>query len=138
MLTVLLVIVAVAVALYLANQLAKRHLRKRAPQLGSSAQDEATVEVAEAYFRAQTDIAVLRRADVFAQLGRPAQCDDWDHGRLICTWRGQDRYLRIHTRDEDIDAVYLLDPAHSAYSDPAREVIWERPAAARPGERCAD
>lgn len=138
MLTALLVIVALAVALYLANQLAERHLRKRAPRLGSSAQDEATAEVAEAYFRAQPDIGALRRADVFAQLGRPAQCEDWDRGRLICTWRGQDRYLRIHTRDEDIDAVYLLDPAPNARSDPAREVIWERPAATRPGERGAD
>lgn len=138
MLTALLVFVALVVALYLANQLAERHLRKRAMQLGSSAQDEATAEVAEAYFRAQPDIGALRRANVFAQLGRPAQCEDWDSGRLICTWRGQDRYLRIDTRDEDIDAVYLLDPAHSAYSDPAREVIWERPAAARPGERGAD
>jgi hypothetical protein len=138
MLTALLVFVALVVTLYLANQLAERYLRKRAPRLGATSWDEATAEVAEAYFRAQSDIGALRRADVFAQLGCPAQCDDWDHGRLICTWRGQDRYLRIHTRDEDIDAVYLLDPAHSAYSDPALEVIWERPAAARPGERGAD
>lgn len=138
MLTALLVIVAVTVALYLANQLAERHLRKRAPRLGSSAQDEATAEVAEAYFRTQPDIAALRRADVFAQLGRPVQCEDWDRGRLICTWRGQDRYLCIDTRDEDIDAVYLLDPAPSARSDPELEVIWARPAAARPGERGAD
>lgn len=136
MLTALLVIVAVA--LYLANQLAERHLRKRVPRLGASVQGEATAEVAEAYFRAQPDIAALRREDVFAQLGRPVQCEDWDRGRLICTWRGRDRYLCIDTRDEDIDAVYLLDPAHSACSDPALEVIWARTAAARPGERGAD
>jgi hypothetical protein len=85
----------------------------------------ATPEAAEAFFRDARNCR-LPVEEILGVLGRPADYDDWDLGRLVYTWRNADRCLRIYTQGASLQSVVLMDPVDTPRFGAPLEVIWER------------
>ena len=88
----------------------------------------ATPEAAEAFFRDTRNFSRLSVEQILDILGRPADYDDWDLGRLVYTWRNADRCLRIYTQGARLQSVVLMDPVNTPRFGAPLEVIWEKPA----------
>jgi hypothetical protein len=86
----------------------------------------ATPEAAEAFFRDAGNFSRLSVDDILDILGRPADYDDWDLGRLVYTWRNADRCLRIYTQGASLQAVVLMAPVDTPRFGAPLEVIWEK------------
>lgn len=77
-----------------------------------------------AFFANPENFAETSIEHIFSALGKPAEHDDWDWGRLVYEWERPTLRLRVITRGSTVICVDELDPKDNSRFGTVFVNIW--------------
>lgn len=98
---------------------------KKAPDETKNAEGRSVTEAEiRAFFANPENFAETSIEHIFSALGKPAEHDDWDWGRLVYEWERPTLRLRVITRGSTVICVDELDPKDNSRFGTVLVNIW--------------